>query len=310
MKNLKLFNKKLIYLCIISALLFGLVRIYYSLTDDFRISNITYQMPYHPEWETVKLSAEEQQQLNQILSQKFHYIGKGSQSYAFGSDDGRYVIKFFKFKHLRPSLLFGILPKLPFISNFQEREIFRKKRKLNSNFAGYKLAFDRNREGSRLIYVQLNPSRLDHFVTVVDKIGMERAVNLGNIPYIVQEKGQTLRTLLGESLSQGDVEAAKQKINQIFDMYLKEYSKGIYDHDHGVMHNTGFIGDEVFHLDIGKLVAKEQMKQQEYYEPDLILVANKIDQWVKDHYPKEHPEIRQAMETRLSRVFGKEFHFK
>lgn len=305
----KFFNKKLIYLSIIFLALFVVARIYYFLTDDFRISNITYEMPYHSEWETEKLKVDEQKNLDQILVQKFHYIGKGSQSYAFVSDDGKYVLKFFKFKHLRPSLLFGILPKLPFISNFQEREIFRKKRKLNSNFIGYKLAFDRNRENSRLIFVQLNPNHRDYFVKVVDKMGRERLVNLGTIPYIVQEKGQTLRTVLQQLLESGNIETAKERVNQIFDMYLTEYNKGLFDHDHGVMCNTGFIGEEPFHLDIGKLLPNEQMKELQYYEQDLILVAKSINRWLKENYASEYPQMKRSMEIRLSSIFGKDYSF-
>jgi len=283
------------------------VRVYYRATDDFRLGNIQNPMPYHPEWEIPQLTSEEQKKLQNILSQKFSYIGKGSQTYAFASEDQQYVLKFFKFKHLRPSLLFGILPKLPLLGPYQEREILRKQRKLNSIFTGYKLAFDVDKEESGLIFIQLNPSQNPLYVTVVDKIGVNRTIDLGSVPYVIQEKGETLRSVLNRLIQNGDMEAAKQRIGQLLDLYVLEYHKGIYDRDHGVMCNTGFIEGRPFHLDVGKMVAEERMKQPEYFQPDLILVANKIEQWTKTNHPNEAPEIKQYLESRLSTIFGTMF---
>jgi len=58
------------------------------------------------------LSDQEHQELAQILNQKFSYIGKGAQCYAFVSDDQLYVLKFFKFKHLKPNLLVDLIPSI------------------------------------------------------------------------------------------------------------------------------------------------------------------------------------------------------
>ena len=52
-------------------------------------------------------------------------------------------------------------------------------------------------------------------------------------------------------------------------MYISEYKKGIYDRDHGVMHNTGFVEDYPFHLDVGKFSKEESMRQVKFYKKDL-----------------------------------------
>src|ERR1700724_132490 len=97
------FPKRLFYLCTAFLVLFGLARLYYRLTDDFRLSNMTYSLPFKAPWESPSLTPEQHRELAQILNQKFFYIGKGAQCYAFASDDQQYVLKFFKFKHLKPS---------------------------------------------------------------------------------------------------------------------------------------------------------------------------------------------------------------
>lgn len=288
---------------VLLALFVGM-RLYFRLTDDFRIGNIQYEMPYHPEWEIPALSEKDQLSLDNILKQKFHYVGKGAQSYVFASDDQLYVIKFFKFKHLRPAWFVDILPDISPFSAYKQKVAARKHRKLYGVFSGYKLAYDVDKDNSGLIFIQLNPSKKHQEITLIDKIGLKRTVDLGEVVYIVQQKGVTLRTALGELLDKGDISTAKSRIGQIFDLYISEYSKGIYDHDHGVMQNAGFVGDRPIHLDVGKLNKDDRMRQPEIYRPDLLKVAAKMKVWLEANYPKQAPEIVKDIEFKLSNIFG------
>lgn len=287
----------------------ALVRFYFRVTDDFRIGNMTYEMPFNIEWAVDPLTTPQQVQLDTILQQKFHYLGKGAQSYAFTSDDGKYVLKFFKFKHLRPSFLATLIPNIRPFSEYYTKEELRKKRKLNSVFIGYKLAYDLNKDESGILFVQLNPTHISKNVTLIDKIGLERPVDLGTVVYVVQEKGVTLRNTLTALLNDNDLPLAQQRINQIFDLYMSEYNKGIYDRDHGVMHNTGFVGNKPIHLDVGKLTADENIRQPSVYKEDLVKVANKIELWLRTHYPEHYGVLVPEMEKKLTTLFGQEFHF-
>lgn len=295
----------LLWVALVIVTLFVGLRIYFRATDDFRISNIMYDMPYHAEWEIPALSAKEKNDLDAILNQKFTYIGKGAQSYVFGSEDQKYVVKFFKFKHLRPSLLVQVLPDVAPFTSYKQKVAARKQRKLYGVFTGYKLAYDVDKDNSALVFIQLNPTHSAKEIKLVDKLGFNRTVDLGEVAFIVQEKGQTLRNVLAELLNQGDVATAKKRIGQIFDLYLSEYSKGIYDHDHGVMQNAGFIGERPIHLDVGKLNNDDRMRQPEVYQEDLYKVGSKMKVWLDDNYPKQAPEINRDIEAKLSAVFGR-----
>lgn len=48
------------------------------------------------DWELPPLTFEEQQEVERILSQKFTYLARGSQAFAFISEDGKYILKLFK----------------------------------------------------------------------------------------------------------------------------------------------------------------------------------------------------------------------
>lgn len=291
-------------------LAFALVRVYFLATDDFRIANITNEaIPYHPEWDIPSPTSAEQAQIDAILSQNFTYLGKGAQSYAFASADGRYVLKFFKFKHIRPNWLADLIPNISPFTEYKERIAYKKARQLNGVFAGYRLAYGVNKQESGLLYIQLNPPKQPHYVTLIDKIGLKRTLDLGTVPFILQYKGVTLRNTMIDLLEKGDLALAKTRISQILNLYLSEYRKGIYDRDHGVMHNTGFVGENPIHLDVGKLSADDNMRQLNVYREDLLKVLARFELWLHINYPQYYQELIQYLETELSGIFGSPFTF-
>jgi hypothetical protein len=300
----KNFKSKIALTLLLSLTVFGVARIYYRLTDDFRISNMTYEIAHNHEWEIASITPQEHENLSKILDQKYSYLGKGAQSYVFTSEDGLYVIKFFKFKHLKPSIFLNALPPLPPFSNYVKKETIRKDRKLKSVFNGYKLAYEIHKYDSGLVFIHLNKTEnfINKTVTVFDKIGREHKIDLDTNVFLLQRKGETLRTVMTDLLKKNDIVVAKQRIRQIFDLYVTEYKKGAYDHDHGVMHNTGFVGTEPIHLDVGKFSPDENICQASVYKSDLKIIYRKIDLWLKNNFPHSRDEIVKDMEEKFNEV--------
>lgn len=311
MLGLSGWRKHLLIAIMIALGLFGIARIYYRLTDDVRLANMQHEMPYHKEWDIPPLSPMEKERMDVILNQPFHYIGKGAQSYAFASEDGKYVLKLFKFKHLKPSWFVDMLPAIGFIKEYKENQTARKQRKLEGVFEGYRLAYEMHKDPSGILYIHLNPSNnLNKTVIIKDKIGLPHRVDLDKFVFILQEKAETTRTVIKKLLNQNDVAKAKIRLGQIFDLYISEYRKGVYDRDHGVMHNTGFVGEKPIHLDVGKLSDAPEMKNPEHANADLEKIAYKFHSWIHTNYPQHAPEIDQYMEARLTDVFGRPWTFQ
>lgn len=147
-------------------------------------------------------------------------------------------------------------------------------------------------------------------VTLIDKLGFELQVDLDSVVFLIQEKAKITRRVINEALKKGDLSLAKQRMGQIFDLYMSEYQKGIYDKDHGVMHNTGFVGDIPIHLDVGKLTEDENMKKPEVWQPDMERIAWKFHSWIKENYPQDDPVLAQDIESKLSALFERPFDFK
>lgn len=290
---------------IILCLLYGGMRAYFNLTDDFRISNITYEVPYNSSWEVSLKSKEEKDHLNEILQQKFYYIGKGAQSYAFASEDGNYVLKFIKFKHLKPSFWVETFSFLPQVEKYRAKQSKRKNKLLNSVFDGYHLAFERHKEESGLIFVHLNMTMGQYSsVTLIDKLGLKRTIPLDQIVFFVQEKVKTTRIVFDQLLKEGNLPLAKQRIGQIFSLYGQEYKKGIYDRDHGIMHNTGFAGERPIHLDVGKLTEDPRMKETKFAKEDFEKVLVRFNAWIKNNYPQYYNELSETIEKEKANIFS------
>ncbi len=302
--------KRWILILLPCVLLFGLARLYYYLTDDFRIGNITYDFPFTPQWQTPLLTEEEQKTLVEVLSQPFRYIGKGAQCYAFVSKDEKYVIKFFKFKHLKPNWLAEQLFFLPFFHQYRDQLAARKHRKLVGVFNGYDLAFRENRKNTQLLYVHLVPTKFLHVKTsLFDKIGWEREVYLDDVVFLVQKKGKTLRSCLHEWLKKENLLKAKEGLAQIFNMYISEYHNGLYDHDHGVLQNTGFVDGLPFHLDVGKLHKNHEIQELAKYKYDLQFIMYKIVTWIHHCYPQFEEEITSFLSDSYEKFAEEKINF-
>lgn len=289
--------KKTIILSIITIVcLFLGARAYYALTDDFRLGNIQNESISRPEWEIPAPSSDEKKQIDAILSEKFSYLGKGAQSYVFESQNGLYVIKFFKFKHLRPSLWLELLPPIGPLKAYKDRQQQRKLRKYDGVFSSYKLAYLQDKDLSGLIYVKLNPAKGEFpQIHVNDKMGIERIIDLNAVPFILQKKGITLRQMLKQQLDRQQVDQAIASILQVFELYKNEYRRGLWDHDHGVLQNAGFIQDVPAHLDVGKLYEAPEMRDPEKMKADLKILIDKIDRWMQKNYPQEAQQVYKAM---------------
>jgi hypothetical protein len=266
-------------------------------SKNFQISHIINSTPTKLEWNIQNLSADEQKTLEKILSQRFFYLDEGGQSYVFISEDKEYVLKFFKFQRFTPSPLVGWLPNIYPFKSFKEKHVLKRQKKLFTAFNGYKIAYDLHRKESGLAFIQLNPS--PHFlsVKVMNKNQHEYHLNLNNIPFVIQKNGSVLSTILSKILKEHDLYEAKKRVEQLYELYLSEYKKGICDVDYGIMHNIGFTPEGgTFHLDVGKFIFDEKFKQPNHFQKHLSIVGKKLKAWFDKHYPNYSEELAKHVE--------------
>lgn len=271
------------------------------LTDDFRLSHLSYPLPYHREWENPSLDPEEKEVLEALLNQPFSYIGKGEQAYVFGSTDGKYVIKFFKFKHLKPNPLLDLLPSIGPFKYYKDKRTTRKVRKIYAFFEGHRIAYQKIRFESGLLFLHLNPT-VEQFpsITLLDKMGWTHHFALDPLPFVIQKRGVPADQILLSLLQEGDQRGALQKITQLLELYQKQYRMGIIDNDDRTLYNTGFIDAKAVQIDVGNLKLSSQIRQDPYWQNHLKRAAWTILSWVEQEHPESYPSLKQDVEAYLS----------
>jgi hypothetical protein len=247
----RIFRSKFFWMIIAFGLV-GSYKIYQHKTLGFSIAKISSNFAYNPHLTTEVPQSEELKHIQKILSQKYTFLASGSQSYAFVSSDGKYVVKFFRMKHL-----------IPRISDLwkKERRAYQRENLL-SIFAAHKLAYEELRHEAGLVFLHLN--KTDYLKTVlpaVDKWGRTHQINLDQTEFVVQEKAELIFNRLHKL--HNNPEALEKSISSIVQLVQRQCAKGIVDHDKAVKNNYGFVGDRPIHLDVGRLYKADKPQEVE-----------------------------------------------
>lgn len=300
-------NRVIKYLIIITLLIagsYGIGRLYYKVTDGFAISNITSDLSYDEGRNTRPLTSSEKELVDQVLQQEFHYLGKGCQSYVFESQDGQYVMKFFKYQRFRTQPWLPYLTFLPGMDEYYQAKIAKKSGQLRKLLQSWKIAFDHLKDETGLVYVHLNKDPLsDKMITIYDKMGFKHTLFIDQMEFMIQRKAKMYCSSISDCMAYGDIFAASQLVEQLLARLLSEYQRGLADGDHAIMQNTGVLDGKLIHIDVGQFALKEEIKDPEVYKQDLFNKTYKFRKWLALNYP----ELNSYLEIRLYEIIGNAF---
>ncbi len=257
------FRSKILWSVLAATLfLWGWHYAYHSKVLGFSVAKITSDFTYHPEWEVAAPLESEQKKMDEIFSQTFKYLGAGSQSYAFVSEDGKTVLKFFRMKH----------------EIFHLRDLWEgdrsqeRKENLFSIYASHKLAFEEMQEDAGLMYIHLNKTTdLNKKVKLIDKLHRSYVVDLDQVEFVVQERAELIFDRLQKLRS--NKERMNEALTQVMDLVRRRIDKRIADHDKAVTHNFGFVGDRAIQLDVGRIFRGHKPKDKDR-------ILERIDKWL------------------------------
>lgn len=300
----KLLFFRLFFLLILALSAYGIGRLYFLTTGGFTIENITSDFAYNPEWEVRKLSQSEQKTLDSALDQPYHYLGKGCQSYVFASEDGNYVIKFFKYQRFRMQPWLEYFPPLPAIVKFREEKKEKKWNKLDGFVKSWKVAFENLKEETGLIFVHLNKTQtMQKNLIIYDKLGLKHQVDLDQMEFCVQSKAEMLCQVLLDFKSSANQPAAQEIIDNLLNLILSEYARGLADNDHALMQNTGIVQGQPIHVDVGQFVMSEEIKNPSIYHQELFTKTYKFKKWLNENYP----ELATYLDAKLQEIIGPDY---
>jgi hypothetical protein len=273
-------------------------------------------LPYQKCWETPPLSEEEELRLQKLLSQSYHLIGAGSECFAFVSEDGQAVIKFFKFDHTRPvyfnkglfvedhSAFAGTISNHPLtrvilpppFHHWLKRLLGIREFRIQRTFSSIKLSYDELKEETGLLYLHLNASKYFHkSLTLYDGIGIRHQIDLDSARFFLQKRAIPLEDHLTALRTMDRHDEAKASIDSLLGLILIRCKKGFADRD--IMNkNLGFIGTQAIEIDSGSFRKNPCMREPWIYTQELFYATLELKSWLKKNYP----EMVGYLENRVS----------
>jgi len=265
-------------------------------THKFTTRGIASRLPFNSDWSIPTPSQEELQNIKTLFKQKFTYLNSGGQSFAFLSEDGQYVLKFFKLyrRRLPDGLMYLPLPS--FLDKIRDKKVAVKQAKLKRDFDSYMLAYHELREQSALLFLHLNKTNFLHQkVTIIDKIGIEHQIALDETEFLLQKRVTLVYEAINDLMAKGELEVAKKRIDSLLKLILIRYKKGIYDDDAVVSKNYGFDGENPILLDIGRFQKKPEYTSFEVYIRDLEVITARFRLWLEQSHPSLAPYLDEAI---------------
>jgi hypothetical protein len=259
-------------------------------TDGFSVFKIT-PIAYESKWDTI-LPNSQKKEIDSILSQKFSYLGFGGQCYAFLSEDGNYVIKFFK-EHTRH--IPETFASLPPWQKKRDKRLFKRERDFNS----CKIAYSELKDESGLLYIHLNKtSDLPKTITILDKLHIAHTISLNDKEFILQKKAELFYPHLEKVFKSEDPQAIKDCLGSILDLLISRCKKGIFDEDPKMHRNLGFIANRPIFIDIGRFTKDEKRKEPSIYLKDIQAIATPLKTYLEKNHPAAVETLKALLQER------------
>jgi hypothetical protein len=183
--------------------------------------------------------------LNELFSNSFSYLGRGTQFYAFASFDQRYVIKILRSDRLTINLIKRLFKSSTISLNLKNKK--RKKRVLNA----CNDAFRKLKKQTGLVYLHLEATTNLDTIKIIDNLGIKREINLNNIAFVIQKKAKLIKQAFQYAKKNNDLTLAKAQVNSFLNLIKIRAKNGIANADPNVFKNFGFIENQAVEIDFG-----------------------------------------------------------
>lgn len=290
-------RKRLLYFFIFLVMIYGGIRLYFYATDGFSVANITTHLANNPAWEMRPLTYQEQDEANNALSQTYRYWAKGHQAYVFISEDEKYVLKFLKFQRIRVDPWLANLPYPSFMNSWVQEKVDHKNNKLMELFKSWKIAFENLKDETALLMVHLNKTdHLNQQIKIVDPIGISHSLNLDDAVFLLQKKADLMCPQIQQWMSSNKKEDAQKMISSMLALYISEYQRGLGENDQHILRNMAILDDKPVHIDLGRFVKDEHLKNPKVYRNELVYKLLKFRIWLQTNFPELADYLTKELE--------------
>lgn len=223
------------------------------------------------------------------LGQPFRYLGKGRQSVAFASEDGKWVLKFFNQKYFKVPFWASIFPK--FRATREKRRAYYRE--------SYQIAAELFQEETGIVYLHqgLSPTTLPS-VFIEDRHGKAFQVDLNGLPFVLQKRAEPFYP----SLEALDPSGFGEALDQFVSLIQARIGQGIGDGDHNVENNFGMLHGRIVHIDPGRLHRAAQPWEREKIKYEWWSATHAFRKWLEKRHPEHLSRFDNAIETNLQKA--------
>jgi hypothetical protein len=264
----------------------------------FTIEKILMRYP-----EVARSNSEKLFSANQILNQPYFFLGKGKQFFVFQSADGKYVIKFFQQQRFALGECFGFLPEC-LADYFRAKKKAARQKRYGKMVESIELAASRIQKETGILFCHLGKTEGQYpDLQVLDKKGTFLSIPLDNVQFVLQKKAELLKPTLVKLMHDGKEEAAKQKIDAMFQTLVTVAKAGIEDEDGALVRNDnlGIIDNEAIYFDVGKFVDVKGKMTPALFAYDLRKLRP-LYNWLKKNYPSLAVHFEECRERAIGLI--------
>lgn len=277
-----LFN---LFLCL--ALFVAVERLCHQATEGFQLPKIQAKFNDDPSWANSPLFEDDEDRIKGILRQPFRFLSSGGQSYAFVSDDGKYVIKFFKFHHMQDWLWLSKLILPGFFDYYRIKFMQWQLSKLVRIHQSCQIADEHLRNETGLVYLHFkNSTFFNQRLTFYDKIGVVYHIDLDNTKFVLQRMAKLATPSFSAQFKKGSPDKAKECIHELVTYVYDRCQKGIGDKDPGIKRNYAFLDHRVISIDLGSFYQDDGLKNPLFAKRQVLLETARLQRWLKKRDPE------------------------
>ena len=228
--------------------------------------------PYNPNWEFSLPNLD----IQNILHQKFSYFSNGNQSTVFLSEDGKYVLKLFRYTRSR----FTFLHKLK--NAFKKNPKMDLMTKINKTLNAACLGCTDAKKFTQAIYCHLNLSKNQLPIVELDYKKSLYHLPIDRYRFIIQRKLTPFKEALIEV--RNDSEQIENYMLSFATLLFERSCLNIRNSDPNLGPDFGFFNGEAVELDFGNYHRIEPSKARRIKEYDNLM--NRFEDWISAAMPE------------------------
>lgn len=223
----------------------------YRITHGFRPAKCTLHWPDNPEWENEPLGIEKSQEVQAILGQRFSYFAKGKQCFVFISQDGKHVLKLFRFDACKIPYGQKIAHRIKKWRRGAVEDLHPLATVLPKVMNSCKMAYTKAAPLTGLVYIHLNPKRgALPILRIKDRLGRTHHLDPADYRFILQKKCDPLMPTLIHATPK-----ERERLLSSFSLLIHRLGDlGLKNIDPRLSCNFGFINGEAMALDVGNFI--------------------------------------------------------